>query len=170
MRNILFLLVIILFATSCTNKNINRVVFDEKASNNILIGYVNREGLKNEPFHEWFTPEYRSYTVNDSLLSRINKDDFRKNVKITLVFGTWCSDSRREVPRFYKILDHLEYDTKKMTVIAVNTNKTANGTPVDELNIDHIPTFIFYKKGEEIGRIIESPEKSLEEDILEIVK
>jgi thiol-disulfide isomerase/thioredoxin len=170
MKNTFVLFLIAVFIISCNNSNINRTEFDEGASDNILIGYVNREGLKMEPFHEWFTPGYKHYQVNDSVLSLIDKDDFRKNIEITLVLGTWCSDSRREVPHFYKILDHLEYNTKKMKVICVNTDKKAKGTGVEVLNVTRIPLFIFYRNNKEIGRIIESPQESLEADMLKILK
>ncbi|MEM1407485.1 MAG: hypothetical protein AAGG59_11970, partial [Bacteroidota bacterium] len=36
-------------------------------------------------------------------------------------------------------------------------------------NIHRVPTFIFHKNGEEIGRIVESPKESLEVDMLKIV-
>jgi thiol-disulfide isomerase/thioredoxin len=170
MKNTFVLLLTAVLIFSCNNSNINRTEFDEKASDNILIGNVNREGLKMEPFHEWFTPGYKHYQVNDSVLSLIDKNDFRKNIKITLVLGTWCSDSRREVPHFYKILDHLEYNTKKMTVICVDTDKTAKGTNIETLNVTRIPLFIFYRNDKEIGRIIESPQESLEADMLKILK
>lgn len=170
MKNIFILFFAAVLLISCNNNKINQTEFDEKASDNILIAYINREGLKTEPFHEWFTHGYKHYQVNDSVLKLIDKDDFRKNIKITLVLGTWCSDSRREVPHFYKILDHLEYNTKRMKVIAVNTQKMAKGTQVEALKITRIPVFIFYRKNKEIGRITESPKESLEEDILRILK
>lgn len=165
----LFIVIISLFY-SCDNNTLNQTKFDENASNNILIGYVNREGLKMEPFHEWFTPGYHNYQVNDSILSLMDKNDFRKNIKITIVLGTWCSDSRREVPHFYKILDHLEYDTKDMTVICVDTDKQAPKTNANELNITRVPLFIFYRNNKEIGRIVERPEVSLEADMLKIIQ
>jgi len=90
-------------------------------------------------------------------------------VKITLVLGTWCSDSRREVPWFYKILESLEYDLDNMKVICVNTAKTAEGIDVDQLDIQKVPTFIFYKEGVELGRIIETPQTSLEKDMAKIL-
>jgi uncharacterized protein (DUF1015 family) len=39
-----------------------------------------------------------------------------------------------------------------------------------ELEIEKVPTFIVYRNGEEIGRIIETPIKSMEEDLYEILK
>jgi hypothetical protein len=40
---------------------------------------------------------------------------------------------------------------------------------VEELKVERVPTFIFYRDGKEIGRIIENPKTSLIEDFLEIV-
>ena len=41
---------------------------------------------------------------------------------------------------------------------------------IEDLNIELVPTFIIYKKGEEIGRIVETPYDTLEEDIWKIVQ
>jgi hypothetical protein len=36
------------------------------------------------------------------------------------------------------------------------------------MNIERVPTFIFKRGGEEIGRIIETPDESLEADMLKL--
>jgi hypothetical protein len=36
-------------------------------------------------------------------------------------------------------------------------------------NIVYVPTFIFYKDGVEVGRIVEAPKHSLEIDIINIL-
>jgi thiol-disulfide isomerase/thioredoxin len=87
-------------------------------------------------------------------------------VDITIVMGTWCSDSRREVPRFYKLFENLDFNIDDIKLINVDTKKEAEGTTVSELNIERVPTFIFKRGGEEIGRIIETPDESLEADML----
>ena len=51
----------------------------------------------------------------------------------------------------------------------MDRNKTTPDTYENGLNITNVPTFIFYEKGVEINRIVESPIKSLEEDMLEIL-
>ena len=83
--------------------------------------------------------------------------------------GTWCSDSRREVPRFFKILDKLNYDQKNVTLICVDRKKAAQTGNVDKLKIELVPTLIFYKDNAEIGRIVESPKETLEKDLMKIV-
>jgi hypothetical protein len=39
----------------------------------------------------------------------------------------------------------------------------------DKLDIQRVPTFIFYKNNIEAGRIIENPETSLEQDMVKIL-
>ena len=159
----------LILVVSCGGQQINQTEFDEKAGDNILIGQINLDGLKSAPFNEWFDEEFAFYQVDDSTLSTMDKNDFMDNVKITMVLGTWCGDSRREVPRFYKILELLDYDLDNMKVICVNTNKTADGTNVDQLDIQKVPTIIYYKDGIELGRIIESTQESLEKDMAKIL-
>jgi len=169
MKKISLAILTLILVVSCGGQQINQTEFDEKAGDNILIGQVNLEGFKKAPFNEWYDAECADYQADDSTLATIEKDDFIDNVKITLVLGTWCSDSRREVPRFYKILESLEYDLDNMKVICVNTAKTAEGIDVDQLDIQKVPTFIFYKEGVELGRIIETPQTSLEKDMAKIL-
>jgi thiol-disulfide isomerase/thioredoxin len=84
--------------------------------------------------------------------------------------GTWCSDSRREVPRFLKLLDVLNFNSSAgLKIICVDDNKKGKGDEVDGLNIELVPTFILSQKGKEIGRIIESPKLTLEKDLLGII-
>ncbi len=170
MKKISLVILILVFMISCGGQQINETEFSEEAGDNILIGQVNLAGFKMSPFNEWFDEEYLAYQQNDSVLLTINKDDFINHVKITIVLGSWCSDSRREVPRFYKILEFMEFDLDNLSVICVNTNKTAEGTNVNQLDIQKVPTFIFYKEGLELGRIIETPKESLEKDMAEILK
>ncbi len=82
--------------------------------------------------------------------------------------GTWCSDSKREVPRFYKIIKLINYDENKIELICVDRKKEVTNYDVSNYDIKYVPTFIFLKDEKEIGRIIESPKQKLEEDLLEI--
>ena len=85
--------------------------------------------------------------------------------------GTWCEDSHREVPRFFKILEAVGHPESKLTMIAVNRKKEAPNGEEGPLNIQRVPTIIVQKYGKEIGRIIESPSTGyLERDLLEILK
>jgi hypothetical protein len=45
----------------------------------------------------------------------------------------------------------------------------AGETDISSLGIIFVPTFIFYEKNQEIGRIVEIPEETMEEHIYKIV-
>jgi thiol-disulfide isomerase/thioredoxin len=135
----------------------------------ILLGQINRAGLEKAPYADWFTPTYNQYKVDKESLSGLNL----KSTDMKIFLGTWCSDSQREVPRFYKILDELGYSSKKVEVIALDNHPDRRKTSPDGSekgwNIEYVPTFIFLKEGKEVGRIIESPMVSLEKDLKSIL-
>jgi thiol-disulfide isomerase/thioredoxin len=96
-------------------------------------------------------------------------------VEIVCVLGTWCHDSEREVPRFWKVLDEAANPHLVLTMFAVGRGAdTAADSVLAELGFDEhprltyaadlVPTFVFLRDGAELGRIIETPTTSLEED------
>ena len=95
-------------------------------------------------------------------------------VRIKIFMGTWCSDSQREIPRFFKLLDALKYPTDKVTLIAVDRQKTTPENFEKGLNIERVPTFVFYRDASdadtnELGRIVEYPMESLQDDMIKIL-
>ncbi len=133
----------------------------------ILTGVVSRKHIQQGDFGKFFKKEYRNYKPDPGVLNQIKTCNYPDSV--TVVMGTWCSDSRLQVPRFYKIIDKANWDTRFVKLICVNKNKKAESIDIEDLNISKIPTFIFYKNGVEKGRIVESPENTLEKDILNIL-
>ncbi|MEK7671115.1 MAG: thioredoxin family protein, partial [Bacteroidota bacterium] len=86
-----------------------------------------------------------------------------------VVLGTWCSDSKREVPRFLKIVDLSLIPPAQIQFYGVDRTKKSSDGVTDRYKIERVATFIFLKRGEEVGRIVESPKNSLEEDMLAIL-
>ena len=166
---ILFLVTLWLTGPSLLRaQELNKNIFSAGANQEILIGYGTREGMEQEPFNRWFDQEYSAYQLNDTLISMMASIRF-SDVYITVVLGTWCSDSRQEVPRFFKVADALKIPENHIRVIFVDRDKTAPGIDLAKLNIERVPTLIFYFSGKETGRIIERPEVSLETDMKNIL-
>jgi hypothetical protein len=168
MKKTIITLIIFLFFSNVFSQDMNQIIMDTTIESEILYGYCDREGLTSGQFSSWFEPEYQSYSVNDTVILGINLD-LLFNCNITVVLGTWCSDSQREVPRLYKILDYVHFPENKLKMICIDRQKNANGTEVQDLNIELVPTIIFFNGNEEIGRIVESPEESLEADLARIL-
>lgn len=161
----LLLLLIVLGFISC-KEDINKTVPYEDSV--MLLGKIDKNGFMQEPFSSWFNPEYDNYQINDSIAKAIKP--LIKDVEITTFMGTWCSDSQRETPHFLKILESVDFDLDNLTLIAVNDEKTTPQQFEKDLNITNVPTFIFYKDGKELNRIVEFPLESLEQDMLSILK
>jgi len=155
--------------SSAAAQDTNKVITDETSGKNILIGYCTREAFRDTNFSWWFNSEYEMYNPDSLILTEIRP--LLSKTLITIIMGTWCSDSRREVPRFFKIIDRLGFPDEDLTIIAVNEDKEIPGSSILKgYNLELVPTFTIYKNGSELGRIQEAPEETLEKDILAILK
>jgi len=150
------------------SQNINKIEFSERVGNMILIGECNRDAFTMEPFMEWYDIEYEEYTPDQTIIEKLKKD-INNVSRIKIVMGSWCSDSQREVPRFYRIMDEAGIPDEKVELISVNRDKMVPGIDISALKIERVPTFIFYDGIKEQGRIIETPVETLEEDLLRIL-
>lgn len=92
-----------------------------------------------------------------------------KGVSVKILFGTWCHDSKRELPRLLKIFKQIGIEDANIELIAVGINKKEPQGIATELGLIYTPTFIFFRETEEVGRIIEKPKLSLELDIARIL-
>ncbi len=139
---------------------------DEKVD---IVGQSSRIELQQDNyFGPIFQSEYINYSPDDEVLSKLKALVY--SYHITIVLGTWCGDSQEQVARFIKVLDKLDYNTRKVTIIGVDRNKKAETTDVDKMDIQKVPTFIILDKNRnEVGRIIETPKTTLEQDLLSII-
>ena len=142
-------------------------------NDNSLIGKMSVEKLKNSDHSEWFMKNYNLYKPEKEKLEQLQnalpKDDFH----FEIFFGTWCPDSRREVPRMIKILERIGIEKGKYNLIGVNQFKDlpeAYEAISKKINLNRVPTLIFYKNGKEVNRYVEFAQVSLLDDLLLIVQ
>ncbi len=131
-----------------------------------LTGLVSREAV--ESFNAvWKELRARDYAPEPAAVAAI-----RSHVKDTEVFAvvaTWCPDTRRDLPRFFKIADQARWSMKKVKLLAVDRTKKDPGGLTEKWKVTRVPTFIFIRGGQEIGRVVERPATTLEQDIATIV-
>ncbi|MCU0459764.1 MAG: thioredoxin family protein [Bacteroidales bacterium] len=144
-------------------------VWDFRDATTWLLGELTPSMLANPPHEVWYIGGYTAYQPDQEIMAELmglGRDD----LTITIVLGTWCPDSRREVPRFLKITDLWGFPRDKIRFIGVDINKIAPLEDYRKLAIERVPTFIFFKNNIEKGRIIEVPVTSLEQDTRDILK
>lgn len=138
----------------------------------ILYGICTSDSLRAEPFGKWFNANFESYTPHAVYTTPLKKQRF-ENIQVKVFFGTWCGDSKREVPRFLKLLSAISFPENKVQLFALGGSdslvKQSPGHEEAGLGIFRVPTFIVYKNGVEINRINEYPVFSLEKDLLAIL-
>lgn len=164
---IVFFYIILFFVSTLNAQGICKIVTDEETQKPMLMGSGGVEAFKDTNFSKWFNKEYSNYKINTEDISGLFDDSL--DFCISIVAGTWCSDSRREIPRFIKILDTLKYSLSNVNLFFVNREKKGLDNEVDSLSIKLVPTIIFYRDDKELGRITEAPEETLEKDLQKIV-
>lgn len=132
-----------------------------------IIGLFDRKELLNNPHAEWFDQNYSDYNLDQKTLDKLKP--LFKDLEITVFMGTWCSDSRKEIPVFYKLIDKLNFGEESIELIGMTLEKTTPDSLELNQNLINVPTFIFKKDGKEINRIVEFPLETIEKDILEIL-
>lgn len=136
-----------------------------------LLGKASRKRLEQPPFGDWYNKNYDSYLADPATVSRLRTGLAGKQIMVFM--GTWCGDSRREVPRFFKVMDCCGIDTGSIQLITVAASaeqyKQSPGHEERGRDIFRVPDFIVLDHGRELGRVVESPVTSLEKDLLSIV-
>ena len=114
--------------------------------------------------HEGFQDNYEEYQPGNLLDPALFRD-----IEIYVLFGTWCHDSQREVPRLLGLLNALDVQDNYIHLIGLNFLKNEPQDRGKHFQIKKTPTFVFLRNQKEIGRIVEMPEISLEADLLKIL-
>ncbi len=168
MKKLIAVLSFILLASQALMaQKINTKVYDARLEQEVLVGPCTRQALTSGEFGNYYNPEYKDYKPSEKLINKLKTKI--NDVSIVVVFGEWCGDSQEQVPRFMKIVDKAGMDSANISLVAVNRAKEAVVQDISEYNIERVPTFIVFNGDAEIGRIVETPYNSLEEDLWEIL-
>ena len=163
MKNfVIFLLTVLIFNACGTTVKLHTEQYKGK---DILVGKGHRSGLQKKHYNEWFDANYRDYRPD---LQTVNKlKPVVNDYNFVIVMGTWCPDSREQVPVLFKILDLAGYRQNPDIYFVPRQYKSYK--PTKTYHIIRVPTIIVYRDGQEKGRIIEYPMKSMEADLLKIM-
>jgi thiol-disulfide isomerase/thioredoxin len=93
------------------------------------------------------------------------------DAEVTIFFGSWCSDSRRELARFWKALDFGGGESGfSVRYIALDRSKKEPAADLGNREILYVPTFVVERDGREIGQIIEHSPNGIEQDLLMLLE
>ena len=114
-----------------------------------------------------FLNNYRSYTPRKDAVDKLAA--LRDPHDILVFFGTWCKDSVSEVPKILRILDMAGNRDLRLALYGVDREKKEGLGMSERFDIRRVPTTVVLRDGIELGRIVETPATSNEEELLKIL-
>ena len=130
-----------------------------------LTGHLTRAAV--EDYETWKALRAQDYTPDAESVRAIAARG--GDVETLVILATWCPDSKRDLPRYFKILDQAGIGLEKVALVGVDRTKKDAGGLTERHGITRVPTFVFFRGGAEIGRVVERPATTLEGDIAAIL-
>ena len=131
----------------------------------MIMGKITKEELFRQ--YPIFQEGATRYVPDPAAVKGLKKID--KTTEILVFLGTWCPDSVSEVPKFIKAYDGVDNPNLILQLIGVDRAKQDGLGLSQKFEIQQVPTFIFLRDGKELGRVIEFPNKTIEEDGLRLM-
>lgn len=118
----------------------------------------------------WDNSGFLSYNPSDEKINTIKKLISEKNITFLIFGGSWCSDTKSELPKIFKIFSLCDLDINKIEIIGVDRQKSDPSGKSMLHHIERVPTLIILSENTELGRITEFPVISWEDDLIKILE
>ncbi|GAA5186654.1 thioredoxin family protein [Ferrimonas gelatinilytica] len=145
-----------LFATCTQNEEKKEV---------ILTGILSFDDLRQQPGYD---DNFAAYVPDANAVAQLKQ--ITTPTEIVVIVGTWCPDCHRETPRLAKILNEVNNPAFTITYIGIDRTRTDPEGLSSSYDFQRIPSILVHQEQKEIGRIVESPETTLEQDLLRILQ
>ncbi len=139
--------------------------FHHPSSEDIELGWLDRSVFEKPALHE-FKAGYDSSQISPDVIQLLRQAD--SGLEMIVFLGTWCPDSKRAVPRFLKIADLAGIPATRVKLYGLDRSKKSPDGLTDQYAISRVPTIVFLRQGSEVGRIVETPQTTMEMDMLSI--
>jgi thiol-disulfide isomerase/thioredoxin len=116
-----------------------------------LLGRLTRDELR--AYAPWQPLFVEPYAPDPSAIDAIKAS--ADDLTVLLIVATWCPDSKREVPRFFAIMDRAGISESRLTMVGVDRTKKDVEGLTETWRVLRVPTFIFFRRGQEAGRVVE---------------
>lgn len=114
-----------------------------------------------------FAEQYATYIPAEPDIAAMEQ---LRGTTVIVLFGSWCHDSVREVPRLLKLVEQSGVALASLQLHAVDRNKQHPDNLHNQYDLRYTPTFVVLRDGEELGRVIEKPQQSLAADLAALAK
>jgi thiol-disulfide isomerase/thioredoxin len=169
MKKVLVLLVLFIWAYNLTFAQNFFEVSRDKNGSKVLKGILTKEDISKDTAFQWFQENQKGYKPYQEAVNILRKNT--NNIQFVAFAGTWCSDSKFIIPKFFALLDSSFFPPDRVTLIGVDRDKKTISHLAEALNILNVPTIIVMKDGKEMGRVVEYGKYGMfDKELGEIIK
>jgi thiol-disulfide isomerase/thioredoxin len=158
--NIVFLVVMFMFSLPLLAQQSNALKTEK-----YVLGWVPIDSIyKGMPLVK---PDEEKYVADAGAMAELKQWHYPTGILV--FFGSWCGDSKRELPRFFAALHGASNQFFSTRYFGLDRSKKDSAGFAIGHQITNVPTFIFFRDGLELGRIVEEPTESIEKDWVQIL-
>ena len=93
-----------------------------------------------------------------------------RDVELTVAFGTWCGDSRAQVPRLLRALELADNPRLQVELVALDNGFLEPAALIRDAGLTNVPTVLVRDPAGELGRLVETPIRaSLDADLVALL-
>lgn len=118
---------------------------------------------------DWTDYSAGDYSPQQEYVQQVSDIYSKEEISFIIFTAAWCPDSETGTPRIYKLFSAAGIDHSDVSLFGVDRDKKEPTKTYEKYNLEKVPTLIVLKDGSEIGRIVEYPVKSWEQDLAEIL-
>lgn len=158
--------VLLLASLACASTGGSQAGEEQNMEVAVVVGPTSREAIE-AAAPEWVQAEVEAQPEAEAAQALAT---VAPGAEVTVFLGTWCGDSRREVPRLWRALDESGVVFPfRIRYLGVDRAKQEPADEIGENGIRFVPTFIVSRDGREVGRIVETAPHGIEKDLLALL-
>lgn len=143
--------------------------YTDTRDNKHIWGKFDLEALHEEPYLTWYRASLEDFIPDDDLFEDLG---LLQDAEVDIYLGTWCGDSKAWVPKFVALWEELDLPMDRLNFIGLHNDdafyKQSLNHEENRAHVHRVPTFVFRNGETEIGRIVERPITTLENDLAQI--
>lgn len=146
---------------------------DPKNESVVYKGIFSYREMEQEPTFSWLPRGMDEYKPDAEAAAYLKAH--LGSYKVLIFLGTWCGDSKDLLPKFYKTLQAINLSYENLMTVGMDRDKTtttkAGKKLIRKYKVSLLPTIVLLSdSGKEAGRITETVNKSIEQDLVDIIK
>ncbi len=155
------------FIAGCGGTDAYEVSF-EPHGQKILTGRILPSMLESDSSFQWYGRNYAAFVPDSASVVFLSSE--AANIHFIVFGGTWCGDTKRELPKFFKTIALAHIPESNIELYGVGRSKESRDGLTEKYHVTNVPTFIVIAGGKELGRIVEQPEEGIEFDLVHILQ